>query len=270
MWISRGHALLWSTALHTLGFGVAGWTSYGRYREPALPELHVTRVYALHFLTPPPPKPRGEPRVTTGISRSTPTPPRTPPRVAGSAAPASIRPVAVRGGGGSPRPAGPSPGVQELLPGSTVTALGMAGPPPEAEAPPPVSRGVDRAAALLAPTGSACPQLPSPPAGATGQLAVAVALVVEADGRVNPAGLRVVESPSHPASERRFYPRIYVVGGRVGRAAYRIDPAAYDSAITRAVTRHMTGLTFRPALKEGRPVRSTVLIACHQGELVSP
>ena len=145
-------------------------------------------------------------------------------------------------------------------------ALGMAGPPPEAEAPPPVAFGVDRAAALVAPTGSACPQLPSPPSGARGQLAVAVALVVEADGRVDPAGLRVVESPSHPASERRFYPRIYVVGARAGREAHRIDPAAYDSAITRAVTRHMTGLAFHPALKEGRPVRSTVLIACHQGE----
>jgi hypothetical protein len=93
-----------------------------------------------------------------------------------------------------------------------------------------------------------------------------VALVVEADGRVNPAGLRVVESPSHPTSERRFYPRIYVVGARVGGATRRIDAAAYDSAITSTVTRHMSGLAFHPALREGRPVRSTVLIACHQGE----
>jgi hypothetical protein len=269
MWVSRGHALLWSAALHTLGLGVAGWTTYGRYREASLPELHVGRVYPLHFLTQPP-KPRSEPRVPTGISPGTPAPPRTASRVAGSTAPVPTRPpAAVRAGGGSPRVGGPSTQVEELLPGATVMALGMTGPPPQASPPvarETVAREVDRAAALVAPTGSACPQLPLPPAGASGQLAVAVALVVEADGRVNPAGLRVVESPSHPASERRFYPRIYVVGARVGRAAHRIDPAAYDSTISHVVTRHMTALAFRPALKEGRPVRSTVLIACHQGE----
>jgi hypothetical protein len=264
MWVSRGHALLWSAALHTLGLGVAGWTTYGRYREPSLSELHGTRVYAFHFLTPPPPTPRSEPREARERSRVA---PRTPSKGTSFHASAPTRPTGiVRAGGGSPRAGGPSAQVEELLPGSTVTALGMAGPPPEAEAPPPVAREVDRAAALVAPTGSACPQLPLPPVGAKGQLAVAVALVVEADGRVDPAGLRVVESPSHPASERRFYPRIYVVGGRLGRAAHRIDPAAYDSAITRAVTRHMTALAFRPALRGGRPVRSTVLIACHQGE----
>jgi hypothetical protein len=164
-----------------------------------------------------------------------------------------------------PEPAVPSAGSRELPPGATVIALGMAGPPTEPEGIPAVAPGVDRAASLVAPTGDACPQLPRPPDGARGQHAVAVALVVEADGRVDPAELRVVESPSHPASERRFYPRIYVVGARVGRAAARIDAASYDSVVTRTVTRHMTGLAFHPAVKEGRPVRSTVLIACHQG-----
>jgi hypothetical protein len=266
MSVSRGHALLWSAALHTLGLGVAGWATYGQYRGPSLPELHATRAYALQFLAPTPPQPH-TPLVTARTFRANPSVPRTPPRVLGSSAlvPTS-RPAVVRVAGGSPRAGGPSAQVEELLPGATVTALGMAGPPPEAESSPPVTRVVDRAAALVAPTGSACPQLPLPPAGSRGQLAVAVALVVEADGRVNPAGLRVVESPSHPTSERRFYPRIYVVGARVGGAARRIDPAAYDSAITSTVTRHMTGLAFHPALREGRPVRSTVLIACHQGE----
>jgi hypothetical protein len=268
MWVSRGHALLWSAVLHALGLGVAGWTTYGQHRAPSLPELHVTRVYALQFLTPTLPQPHTETRATLVTARSS------RPDLAGPRAPPSvpsrsthIRPPAVRRtAGGSPRAGGPSAQVEELLPGATATALGMAGPPPDAEPSPPVTRGADRAAALVAPTGSACPPLPLPPAGARSQLSVAVALVVEADGRVNPAALRVVESPSHPTSERRFYPRIYVVGARVGRAAQPIDPAAYDSAVTRTVTRHMTGLAFRPALRGGRPVRSTVLIACHQGE----
>lgn len=270
MWVSRGHALLWSAVLHALGLGVAGWTTYGQYRAPSFPELHVTRVYALQFLTPTPPQPHTEPRVplvTALTSRHTLPVPRTPSRDPGSSTTVPTGPPSVaRSAGASPRAGGPSTQVEELLPGATVTSLGMAGPPAEAESSPAVTRGVDRAATLVAPTGSACPQLPLPPAGARGQLSVAVALVVEADGRVNPEGLRVVESPGHRTSERRFYPRIYVVGARPGRAAERIDPAAYDSAITRTLTRHMTGLAFRPALRGGRPVRSTVLIACHQGE----
>ena len=52
MMVSRGMAVVWSTALHTAGLGVAGWATYGRYDEPApVLALHTTRVHALHYLT---------------------------------------------------------------------------------------------------------------------------------------------------------------------------------------------------------------------------
>jgi hypothetical protein len=34
--------------------------------------------------------------------------------------------------------------------------------------------------------------------------------------------------------------------------------------VTQSVTSHIAALQFRPALVGGRPVRSTVLVACHQ------
>ena len=63
---------------------------------------------------------------------------------------------------------------------------------------------------------------------------------------------------------RGFYPRIYVVGTRSGRAPGHLDPAGYDSVLTQAVTSHIAGLLFHPALVGGRPVSSTVLVACHR------
>jgi hypothetical protein len=269
MSVSRGHALVWSAALHTLGLGVAAWATHGLYREPSsAPELHVTRAFALHFLTLTPPKPREEPRPAhkmVGDARLAPQPhgPLATTPVAGPPEPDRAA-VAPRDGNAGPEPPRSSLPVQELSPGATVTVVGKTSDEGAAELPALARLGLDRAAALASPTGSACPELPLPTAGGGGELAVAVALVVDASGKVDPSALRVVESPGRPPTDRRFYPRIYVVGARAGRGALRVDRAAYDSAVTLAVTRHMTRLTFHPALKQGRPVRSTVLIACHQ------
>jgi hypothetical protein len=87
---------------------------------------------------------------------------------------------------------------------------------------------------------------------------------VDTSGKVDPSKLRVIQSPGREPTGRRFYPRIYVVGTRAGPAEGHLDPARYDSVLTQAVTSHIAGLRFRPALVGGRPVRSTVLVACHR------
>jgi hypothetical protein len=248
MTVARGNALAWSAALHTLGIGLAGWATHGRYHEPRPTlELHTTRAYALHYLTLLPPKPPPEPRptrATTGVRRPAPLP-------QAAAAPVRLEP-----------PRRPLK-VEELPPGE-VAGIGQTVARPAAEPPPRAVRGVDRPAALVAAAGSACPELPVPGDRARREVAVTVAFVVDTNGKVDPSELRVIESPGRPPSGRRFYPRIYVVGARVARHPSRVDPAGYDSMVTRAVTSHVAGLTFRPALSDGRPVRSTVLVACQR------
>jgi hypothetical protein len=260
--VSRGHALLWSAALHTLGLGVAGWTTHGQSHEPTLPELQVTRAFALHFLIPAAPRSRTSAQAlprTPSPRPAVPTPPGAAPRVLLSTAPETSAPADP-----DTEPPRSSLQAQELLPGSTVTSLATVGAALEAKTAPAFRRGVDRAAALAAPAGSACPELPPLPVGSQVDLSVAVSLVVDASGKVDPAALRVVESPGRPVSDRRFYPRIYVVALKGDKVGPRIEPAAYDSVVTQVVTSHMAALTFHPAMRQGRPVSSTVLIACHQ------
>ena len=36
----------------------------------------------------------------------------------------------------------------------------------------------------------------------------------------------------------------------------------YDSVVTRDVRQHIAALQFRPALRDGRPIRSSVLVSC--------
>jgi hypothetical protein len=92
---------------------------------------------------------------------------------------------------------------------------------------------------------------------------VAVAFVVDTSGKVDPSRIHVVESPGREPAGRGFYPRIYVVGTKAGPTR-GVDPAGYDSLVTHTVTSHIAALRFRPALVGGRPVSSTVLVACHQ------
>jgi hypothetical protein len=121
-----------------------------------------------------------------------------------------------------------------------------------------------QAAALVTAAGSACPELPAAPAWRGREVTVAVAFVVDTSGKVDPARIHIVESPGREPAGRGFYPRIYVVGTKAGRTTGSVDPARYDSLVRNAVTSHIATLQFRPALVGGRPVRSTVLVACHQ------
>jgi hypothetical protein len=273
MAVSRGAALALSAAFHTAGLGVAGWVTYGQYREPSAPaDVYTTRAYALTFLTLAPPKPRPVPM---------PRPTRAPARVRHEAPP-PMAPAGMTSSSGTPEPprsavaeqgtttgtgaAGSALQVRELAPGVTVAAVPEIAPPvePAPEAGPPVLRGVYQAATLMTPAGSACPELPVPPEWDGREVSVAVAFVVDTTGKVDPSRLQVVESPGRRPAGRGFYPRIYVVGTKAGTSTSRVSPASYDSVATEAVTRHVSALRFRPALVGGKPVRSTVLVACHR------
>lgn len=155
--------------------------------------------------------------------------------------------------------------IRELAPGAVAAVTPAPPPEPSPEpGPPPLARGVDRAAALVTPAGSACPALPLPDLEMRREVVVAVAFVVDTSGRVERSGVRLVESPRHQLGGRGYYPRIYVVGTKAGRDAQRVHPAGYDSMVSHVMASHVAALRFEPALVDGRPVRSTVLVACHQ------
>jgi hypothetical protein len=263
--VSRGYALALSAALHSAGLGVAGWATYGQLREPSAPvALRTTRAYALTFLTVAPPKP--QPITTPPRARPRTPPPTAPATVAsGSSTTEQPRPSAAALATTGTGPAGSPLRAQELAPGVTAAAIPVMAPPPESvpesHMPP---RGAYRAATLVTAAGSACPDLPVPREWGRREISVAVAFVVDTAGKVDPSTLRIIESPGRPPAGRGFYPRIYVVGTKAGASPGRMDSARYDSAVTHAVTSHIARLRFRPALVGGRPVRSTVLVACHR------
>ena len=136
--------------------------------------------------------------------------------------------------------------------------LGFRGPTTAVEA---GRHGLDRVPELVGGTGSACPE-PRPSAAGTKQSAVAVAFVVDTNGRVDRATLEVIESPGQPRTDHQFHSRVYVVGASQGVHPARTPPAANDSVLTEAVARHAAGLVFRPAMKADRVIRSTVLVSC--------
>jgi hypothetical protein len=122
---------------------------------------------------------------------------------------------------------------------------------------------VYQTATLVTAAGSACPKLPAAPGSGGREVTVAAAFVVDTSGKVDPSRIQIVESPGRQPAGRGFYPRIYVVGTKAGPSG-GVDPAGYDSLVTHAVISHIATLQFRPALVGGRPVPSTVLVACHQ------
>jgi hypothetical protein len=271
-------AFAWSFGLHAIGFGVVGWVMRGEYLVSAPPVLHTTRAYALHYLVLSRPRPRHRPE-----SRPEPRPERRPVsrpdlviRVRAQMTPVSTLPTP----GGRTEPVPSALQIRELPPGA-VAGVGQVISAPGSDAsngpglmgklgfrvPEPgevglPKRGLDRVAELLAGAGSACPELRPPVGLAHRGLAVTVAFVVDTHGVVDRNTLRVIESPSRPQTEHQFQSHIYVVGAKVRPDQGRIDPAAYDSVVSREVASHVADLMFRPALKEGRTVRSTVLISC--------
>ena len=91
---------------------------------------------------------------------------------------------------------------------------------------------------------------------------MAVAFVVDTNGRVDPATLQVLESPGQPRTDHRFLNRVYVVGANLQVNRGRTPPRADDAVLTQEVASHVAGLVFRPALLADRVIRSTVLVSC--------
>lgn len=91
---------------------------------------------------------------------------------------------------------------------------------------------------------------------------MSVAFVVDTNGAVDPVTLRVIESPNRPQTDHRFHSHSYIVGATVRDDPERLDPAAYDSLVTLDVASHVADLVFRPALRDGRAIRSSVLVSC--------
>jgi hypothetical protein len=86
---------------------------------------------------------------------------------------------------------------------------------------------------------------------------------VGTNGTVDPATLRVVESPSQRLTEHRPYTHVYGVSATAPVDQDRVESTvAYDSVLTHEVVSHVAGLAFRPGMRDGRVVRSAVLVSC--------
>jgi hypothetical protein len=125
-------------------------------------------------------------------------------------------------------------------------------------------RGTSRVAELLTIPAKPCPELRRPAhLGSEVRLEVAVKFVVDSLGAVDRATLQIVKAPGTPAVAPGFVPHIYAVGGnaRVDRSLPEALPK-YGAIVADDLLRHVAGLRFRPGTHNGRPIRSSVLVAC--------
>jgi hypothetical protein len=266
-------ALASSAGLHVIAFAlVVRLTSPLHVAAPSAPALRVTRAYAVQYLFLPPrtPEPTAKPE-RRPASRPRPVAP-----IAVPNPPASALIVADEGSQAGPPQ---QPRLATALPPGSVAGVGPGiapGGPDRASGPGPLGRlgfrppeggptprGATRVVELASGAGTACPALRRPPGRREYEVAVAIAFVVDTSGTVDPATLRVVESPDRPRTEQRYYSHIYAVG-MTARIDGRMPDAAadYDSVLTEEVATHIRDLRFRPAMREGRAIRATVLVSC--------
>ncbi len=287
-----GPAFASSAALHAVLFALAAWATGQRQTAPPPPPvLHVSRAHVVHyvFLPPDPPEPTPQPE-RRPASRTRPvaliTDPNTPSSVTsatdeGSQTAPPQRPLLVAelpfdsiAGVGPGITGGPDaatgPGLYGRLgfrpPGAAGRGRGSDLRPLLADGEP-TRRGLSRVAELLSGAGTACPELRRPPGRPEREVAVAIAFVVDTSGAVDPATLQVIESPDRLRTEHRYYSHIYAVSTSARIDGHLRDIAAgYDSVLTDEVANHIRGLRFRPAMQQGRVVRSMVLVSCQSPE----
>jgi hypothetical protein len=270
------HVLASSLAVHALGIALVGWATHGQLGPTvATSSQRVTRAYAVRYLVldrpPASPGPRPEhrpPNPPAAVAPKRPSPPL-PRGYVASEGERAAQNTPQPGPPAAPQtaqPSGPHPPAfasEALAPGMTV-GIGVAGTlgfrEPTAPAQPAKHR-LDRLPELVGAASSACPEL-GPPARGERRSAVAVAFVVDTNGRVDRATIQVIESPGRPRTDHGFHARVYVVGASLRVAPGRSPPAADDSTLTQEVASHVAGLVFRPALKEDHAIRSTVLVSC--------
>jgi hypothetical protein len=161
-------------------------------------------------------------------------------------------------------------GVEPMTAGAPVRSSGVGtgeagGVDVVAESPGDGWRGSSHVAELLTKAGDACPELRRPQHLDTREtgLEVAVSFVVDSLGAVDPATLQVLQAPGTPVSGMGFVPHIYAVGttARVDRSLPEAAPE-FGAIIARDVLRQVAGLRFRPGTRNGRPTRSSVMVAC--------
>jgi hypothetical protein len=128
-------------------------------------------------------------------------------------------------------------------------------------------RGTTKVAELLAKAGDACPVLRRPRhlEDTERGLEVAVLFVVDTLGAVDPTTVRVVQAPGVAPKPTGFVPHIYAVSAtvRVDRSMPETVPA-YGAKVAGDVVQHVSTLRFRPGTRNGRPARSSVLVACQE------
>jgi hypothetical protein len=280
-----------SLAVHALGFALVGWTTHGKIGTAFSPSpQQVSRAYAVRYLVlnglpvrpearserrPPKrsvPATRVQPSATLPGDRSvvefaSQSAPLSTPKIASLRTPQTVpRPPTLEAEALAP---GATAGIGEIVPTPHSDSTGgrglagileLRGPTAALE---PARHGLDRQPELVGGTGSACPEFRSSAARTRRQSTVAVAFVVDTNGRVDRATLQVIESPGQPRTDHRYHARVYVVGANLRMDSGRTRPTASDSALTEEVASHVAGLLFRPALREDRVVRSTVLVSCH-------
>jgi hypothetical protein len=125
-------------------------------------------------------------------------------------------------------------------------------------------RGTSRVAELLTNPGKACPEIRRPAhLDSEVSLEVAVKFVVDSLGVVDRTTLQVVKAPGTPQIATGFIPHIYAVGvtARVDRSLPEALPQ-YRAIVAGDLLRHVASLRFRPGSRNGRPIRSAVLVAC--------
>lgn len=275
--------------MHVLGFALVGWATHEKFGTAISPSpQQVSRAYAVRYLVlnslpvrPESGSERRPPKRLEPVTRVSATLPADRSVVESASQGMSLsmlQTAPLSTPQNVPRP--PTPEAEALAPGATAGIgevvstphtdsaggrglaglLGFRGPTAAVE---PARHGLDRLPELVGGTGSACPEPRPSGAGAGRQSAVAVAFVVDTNGRVDPATLQVIESPGQPRTDHQFHARVYVVGTSLRVDHGRIPPSATnDSVLTEEVASHVAGLVFRPALREDRVVRSNVLVSC--------
>ena len=207
-----------SLAVHALGIALAGWATHGKPGTSiSSPSERVSRVYDIRYLVlngpptrpEPPPREAGRQdsrhRVPLSSSGSTPQNVPRPPHPRGRSA-----------GAWRDRGSRPDRFDSNCRLHRRSRARGDARIPGADSQPGAVQARLDRLPELVGGTGSACPELRASATRTTGQSAVAVAFVVDTNGRVDPATLQVLESPGQPRTDHRFLTRVYVVGANCG------------------------------------------------------
>jgi hypothetical protein len=265
-----------SLSLHVgvLALAVAG-TGHWITPQPALitvPQANIgTVTYLAVIASAHPPgrsvgraAPRIGPSRSATLSETRPPLPRPPPpsRPAVLTLPAPVRQLVLRTGviesvgGDKLAPTGDSVGTERNGDGAGQHAVAMSTDTGW--------RGTSRVAELLAGPGNACPELRRPAhLDSEVRLEVAVKFVVDSLGAVDRTTLQVVKAPGTPAIAPGFIPHIYAVGGtaRVDRSLPEALPE-YGATLADDLLRHVAGLRFRPGTRNGRPTRSSVLVAC--------